>query len=126
MSLTNLISEIEIHKYIMRECVENSGYGSDDIVEDIIEEIKKNLPRPEILAFADAMEAEMARHDAEKGDSWKDCPLGILRYEFSEAIEEWYSTARDHNIDPDHYLDIANFCMMLHWRAKNELTSDKG
>jgi len=29
MSLTNLISEIEIHKYIMRECVENSGYGSE-------------------------------------------------------------------------------------------------
>ena len=119
MSLTNLISEIEIQKYVMRECVKDLGYGSDDIVADIVEEIKKNLPRPEILAFADAMETEMRKHDAENGDSWKEMDVDDLEDGMGEAFEKWWSNYEyGYEQDKDHYLDIATFAMKLWNRTK--------
>lgn len=40
---------------------------------NIVEELQSKLPtiRPEIMAFAEVMEAQMARHDIGEGDSWK-------------------------------------------------------
>jgi len=79
----------------------------------------KPKPRTEILTFADAMEAEMSRHDAEKGDSWKECDINELSDGMGEAVEQWWNNYEyGYEQDADHYLDIANFCMMLWHRTK--------
>ena len=124
----SLIGDIEMLKW-----EDNEGGASQSQIksyrqgiDDAIETIKETI-RPEILAFAEAMELEMSRHDAEKGDSWKDCEIDDLEDGMGEAVEQWWNNYEyGYEQDVEHYLDIANFCMMLHWRAKNELTSDKG
>ena len=80
----------------------------------------KNTPRSEILAFADAMEVEMARHDAEKGDSWKEMDLPSLITLFSKAMAEWYDYKINSEDNINQLIDIANLAMMLRWRAKND------
>ena len=44
--------------------------------------------RPELLAFAEAMEKTMREHDPEKGDSWKDCQIKYLYIKLNEEFTE--------------------------------------
>ena len=117
MSLKNLITDIgrliSTNGYCCDECAEN-------LKSEIIEFVEGRLLRPEILAFADAMEAEMASHDAEKGDSWKEMDKDKLSSLMFDSLWGWNVQWSENKIKPSHLIDIANFCMMLHWRAKND------
>jgi len=64
--------------------------------------------RPDIMKFAEQMEAVMSMHDMKKGDSWKECPLYFLQGKLREEFLE-YSKENDYH----ELLDIANLCMML-------------
>lgn len=125
MGLRDLISDIEELKYednygVTSEQINSYRAGIDDALEQLRDYIQMDLPRTEILAFAGGMEAEMSRHDAEKGDSWKDCELDDLHDGMGEAVEQWWNNYEyGYEQDADHYLDIANFCMKLWNKAKS-------
>jgi hypothetical protein len=77
--------------------------------------------RPEIMAFAEAMEAEMARHDPEKGDSWKTMPVDKLSDIMGELVESWWHDyAEDYETPAHDYVDIANLAMMIWHRTKGD------
>lgn len=70
--------------------------------------------RPEIALFAQLMEARMARHDGDWGDSWKRTPaqdvLGQIEYALNELrIAYWYGSATQM---VEKAADLANFAMM--------------
>jgi len=72
-------------------------------------------PRDEIVAFAVEMERIMQEHDAVKGDTWKTCGLGFLDGKLQEEISE-YVDSPCRSSKCDELVDIANICMMLHYR----------
>jgi len=74
------------------------------------------IPRREIFQFAHAMEAEMARHDAEKGDSWKECAIDVIQGLLSDNFEDWADAIEGSMISNAKLIDIANLAMMLWWR----------
>jgi hypothetical protein len=82
--------------------------------------------RPEIMAFAGAMEAEMARHDVENGDSWKDdyCDIDFLSYKACEHAHNLYTSygmiIKDNEVLAHEAIDIANFAMMIWHKAKGD------
>lgn len=91
-----------------------------DIVNAIFEDSDKNI-RPEIMAFAEAMEAMMARHDEKKGDSWKTMSEEDLIDLMGEHVENWWNDYEyGSDIPPDDYVDIANIAMMIWHKAKGE------
>ncbi|MCQ1534820.1 hypothetical protein FTO70_03765 [Methanosarcina sp. KYL-1] len=88
-----------------------------------------NQVRPEITAFAEAMEKTMQKHDAEKGDSWKKLDVHNLETEFWMEVEE-LGCLQDDGIpitSPDaihELLDIANMAMMLFCRSQGVSESE--
>ena len=50
--------------------------------------IDANPLRPEVLAFAQAIEKAMRNNDPRKGDSWKECSLYHLMAKLEEEVEE--------------------------------------
>ncbi len=79
-----------------------------------------NMPkiRPELKEFMLACEAELKRHDTEKGDSWKEMELPSLITLFSVAMANWYDKPIKSQENNDQLIDIANFAMMLWYRQK--------
>lgn len=88
----------------------------------IVTDLQKALPRPEIMAFAEAMEKEMQRHDAEKGDSWRQLEVEkLFRKIAAHAI--WMKKAIDDSdnlIWDECAISIANYAMMIWNKAKGE------
>ena len=80
--------------------------------------------RPELLAFAEAMEKTMRKHDLKKGDSWKDCEIVYLFIKFDEEYEEAHNEIYNFvckgksNLKPE-LVDLSNCCAML-WN-RNEV-----
>lgn len=78
--------------------------------------------RPEIMEFAEAMELTMRKHDAKKGDSWKDCTISFLgrklQEEYNETEHEFYNLlfSSSNNLKSES-VDLANVCMMI-WNRK--------
>lgn len=72
--------------------------------------------RPEVEAFALEMESVLRKHDALKGDSWKQMSYDELRdLLFNEFIEAYKVTSKPH---PREFVDLANIAMMFWWRDK--------
>ena len=80
--------------------------------------------RPEILAFAEAMEKTMRSRDPKKGDSYKTCAFsflgGKLQEEYLEVEKEVYNFlfSSSNNLKPE-LVDLSNCCAML-WN-RNEV-----
>ena len=70
--------------------------------------------RPEIIAFAQAMEATMKTHDQRKVDSWKRMNEEILLQLAGCEHMEMQQTKADKAAEA---VDLANFCMMI-WNNK--------
>lgn len=73
--------------------------------------------RPEIMAFAEAMETTLRKHDHKGG--WEECRLNYLmdgvHRELKEADEEWdVKNFRGNYLRvSEELVDVANFCMMF-------------
>lgn len=113
----NLITGIELRRKLMGiqkstlSKAFDAGYNS--AINEIIGVIKENI-RPEILAFAEAMEAEMRNINIQNND---------IRYVYQELesiynAEIWQLPIDE--INPEAYIKAALYCMMLWWRAKDE------
>jgi hypothetical protein len=87
--------------------------------------------RPEIMAFAEAMEAEMAERDSRSGERsgiwWKSAEADSLAYSIHE---HWRNL--DEALDTPIYekdtiineaTDIANFAMMIWYKTKGEVNA---
>lgn len=82
--------------------------------------------RPEILAFAEAMEKTMRKHDGNKGDSWKDCQINYLYIKLNEEFTEvetavynrLHKAGKINEISKE-LVDLANVSAML-WN-RNEI-----
>jgi len=74
--------------------------------------------RKEVLEFAQEMERVMSEHDYKKGDSWKRCSLDYLWERLSEEISEAVYEAENERGNPEEFIDVANFCMMIYHRLK--------
>lgn len=77
--------------------------------------------RPEIVAFAEAMERAMRAKDKERGEAWKGMPEDFYFKRLCEEIEEMmeaYKTYGLGHIFECETVDVANFLMMLYWRSK--------
>jgi len=75
--------------------------------------------RPEIEQFAEEMEEFMQKHGAEKGDSWKLMPLHDLVNGLLREVDEFHYAESNYDAMKE-CVDIANFCMMLWHRYKQE------
>lgn len=102
-------------------------------IDDVIEVLKQEKShffrdwnmaniRQEILDFAKAMEAEMARHDEIEGDSWKDIPIDAFSSSISNHLWNLKDAKyRDDNEAISHdVIDIANYAMMIFHKVKGE------
>ena len=73
--------------------------------------------RSEVLAFAQAMETVLRKHDDR--DGWENCGLHWLfdrvKGEFKEAEEKWdeKNFNGDYDSVSEELIDVANFCMMF-------------
>lgn len=86
--------------------------------------VKPTSIRPEIMDFALAMERVMARHDRQKGISYRNRSLEDLlrcvdheRAQLSNAIGENRMTG-EHGVDEE-TVDLANFAMMIYTNARH-------
>jgi hypothetical protein len=72
--------------------------------------------RPELKAFAEAMEDKLRERDPDRGDSWKECDelflTGALSDEMREIAEA--SNAEERAAEA---VDVSNFLFFLWWRA---------
>ena len=75
--------------------------------------------RKEIKEFAEEMERVMQEHDAEKGDSWKKRPSYFLIKVLLGKVEEFHYTESNYKAREE-VVDIANYCMMLFHRYKED------
>jgi len=82
--------------------------------------------RKEIKEFAEEMERVMQENDAKKVDSWKSLPIQCLEdlllgrfedYQYATEFEEYKFTITGHKRE---LINIANICMMLWHRYKEE------
>ena len=75
--------------------------------------------RPEIVAFAQLMEAKMRKHDAKWGDSWKDMLPEQLALRFTEECAEMWTAARWGGeycgLAAEEAADVANVAMFIAW-----------
>jgi hypothetical protein len=80
-----------------------------------------NKIRPEIMAFAEAMEAKMAEHDRDRGDGWKTENIQFFIIRGEQEMEELKEAHFEGVLDwcGKESLDVANFMMMLFWKSKN-------
>lgn len=73
--------------------------------------------RPELMAFAEAMETVLRKHDDKGG--WEECGLCWLlervEGELKEAKEKWdkKNFKGDYDSVAGEFIDVANFCMMF-------------
>jgi len=127
MSLISEIEKLKVRPMDWNGIELHLVYQDDvNIILDVVIEMINKTIRPEILAFADAMEAEMAKHDAKKGDSWKEMGFpDLCQMMFRLASDMYVREIKNLHDDPHDFIDLANYAMMLHWRAKNELKTDK-
>jgi len=75
--------------------------------------------RKEIKEFAEEMERVMQENDAIKRNSWKNLPISYLEHKLIEEYQEWYLLSNIKN-NKKELIDIANICMMLWHRYKEE------
>jgi len=83
---------------------------------------KVEFIRPEIMAFAEAMESTMRKHDGIKGDTWKTCDISFLCVKLQEEYTETWTEMdnflfRSSNCLKEELVDLGNVCMML-WNRK--------
>lgn len=77
--------------------------------------------RPEVLAFARAMEAKLRKHDGDRGDSWKMTHDSFLYSGLITEVAE-FTDAFTHGLArdvPGEAVDIANFAMFF-WAKSPE------
>jgi NTP pyrophosphatase (non-canonical NTP hydrolase) len=75
--------------------------------------------RPEVVAFADAMEERLRANDHKRG--WDSCTMGYLRQRlkgemgelFDEIDKQQKATCRDTGAVNREAADVANFAMMI-------------
>lgn len=78
---------------------------------------QKEYIRTEVMAFAEAMETTLRKHDDKGG--WEDCGLHWLlervQGELKEALKKWDAKnfRGDYNAVSEELIDVANFCMMF-------------
>jgi len=95
---------------------------AEDRVKDLEARKITEFIRPEILAFAEAMEKTMRKHDLKKGDSYKTCAFSFLgcklQEEYDETEHEMYNLmfSSSNNLKPE-LVDLSNICMML-WNRR--------
>jgi len=83
--------------------------------------------RKEIEEFGQAMDDEMATHDDERGDEWRELTVNFLIQRLANEYHEFLSAlaAQDANRNYDknkarkELVDTANFCMMLWHRLSD-------
>jgi NTP pyrophosphatase (non-canonical NTP hydrolase) len=90
------------------------------------------MPRKDIVDFAEAMEAKMAKYDRSRGDSWKEENFEFLMDRLDEERDELYEKSglemefeMMSNDDLESLIkeapDVANFAMMIWFQAKRQL-----
>lgn len=62
------------------------------------------------MAFAEAMERTMRKHDNAKGDSWKSMPHESLQELMLKEVEE----TKSEDAAIGEWVDVANLCMMVY------------
>jgi len=68
--------------------------------------------REDLEEFILEMEKVLAKHDEQKGNSWKTCDIKFLENKLIEEFEEWKNQPKRTG-KGDETVDIANVCMML-------------
>lgn len=63
-------------------------------------------------SFRVEMFKEYLRHYDDKGDSWKDCDEFDLLQLLRESISSYSIIS-----NPNHFIDIANFCLFLYYNV---------
>lgn len=103
----------------------------DDRVKNIEAREVIDYLRPEVLAFAQAIEQAMRKNDPKKGDSWKGCEVSFLECkleeEYGEAAEVYYDSMKM-TFDPSTWkneftgelADLGAVVMMLWNRIKDD------
>jgi hypothetical protein len=80
--------------------------------------------RNEVREFAEQMEMKLCEHDDDRGDSWKNEPLQFFKdrliQEMDELLKELDSPNPHVTRSTKEAADVANFCMMLSWRLKED------
>ena len=106
-----------------RKCRQLADFGKKE--DERMEETKKLMVsdiRAEIMLFAEEMERVMRKHDAEKGDSWKNIPTEYLLLKLQE---EYGEASVDTQKNPMELVDLANVAMMLFYRYKFKVKLDQ-
>ena len=77
-----------------------------------IKKLKEDLPRKEVMLFAEGMERKLKKNDYKGG--WKDCSYDFLYNKLQEEIKE-LQTAWDNCSNRMLYeaVDVANILMMM-------------
>lgn len=73
----------------------------------------------EIIEFGEKMEETMKKNENKKGDSYKIIPLHELENGLLHEVEEWRYSENIYDAMQE-CIDIANYCMMLFHRYKQE------
>ena len=84
-----------------------------------------NWPSAEkdIGEFWEAQKKEYMRHYPKNGDSWKTCDLQWLIDLTERAMLAFFDDTDNDVVDnPEHLIDIANFCAFLWYRTSQEET----
>jgi len=76
-----------------------------------------NYTESSLIEFVAAMSIKLEANQAAKGDSWVTSDMGFLRHELDGKLDEYWSMERDME-RAGALVDIANFCMMLYLRHK--------
>lgn len=69
--------------------------------------------RPEVLAFAIAMERKLRTQDAASGQSWKDADIDYLLDRLADEVVELNGAVVDGAHVLGEAVDVANFAMMV-------------
>ena len=76
----------------------------------------EGIVKNDLNLFVEAMKNEYLKHYPNQGDSWKTCEVEWLNTLASRSMLEFFE---DKNLEnPDHLLDVANFCAFLWLRLR--------
>jgi len=75
--------------------------------------------------FIVEMKLKLDMNQTKKGDSWVTCDIGFLQDKLREGMQEYYD-AEGSMIGARELVDIANVCMMLFHRYREEWAKRAG
>lgn len=128
----NRLHEIDTQLVVMDERVVALGQENDrlraelaDRAEALAEAESRALDvRPEVRAFALAMERKLRIRDGQYGDSWRTMTFLMLYARLQSEVRELVKAdtgGMAHRVGEE-AVDVANFCLFIHVRAQSKAT----